>query len=543
MSQFKHNHRNLVSSRHFIIIGLWLIAQSLTIIHAQEQTPSEISFAVIGDFGNTGVNAHAVSLLINNWIPDFIITIGDNAYGDHDIDDQIGAHYSQYIGDYAGNYGDGSETNRFFPVLGNHDYSDGGGLEAYESYFTLPGKGISSSESSNNERYYDFIMDDIHFFVVNSNSDEPDGVADDSIQAHWLQNIMSISPYQWKVVLLHHSPFSSDATHGGTSISRWPFEAWGADAVLSGHAHTYERIMRDDNNDGYEIPYFVVGNSGRSLHEFTPDPKDWAGGSQVRYNAHYGALLVKASSKRLTFEGWSLESGSTLVDSYTIYQSENCTQMYNDLGFIDGQVNKNITFFTSTSGNSEFLNEGNLVHYESGNPSEVVLKVIGGHYNVNRSQATSDLKGDAAHIFEGRIDPSGTLTYHNDRDKYIVYLFAELDTNTEYTVVFYTNYNGFSSVLWERASLVSIMGAESFINKSTSALDNTDLPVFSGLLDSSTRYPANNPDGQVVRFDNIHPGEDNTFALVVAWDGIDNTQSEGYYGLYGNALMLEACKI
>ena len=39
---------------------------------------------------------------------------------------------------------------------------------------------------------------------------------------------------------------------------QWPFAAWGADAVLSGHAHAYERIERDG------IVYFVNGLGGRS---------------------------------------------------------------------------------------------------------------------------------------------------------------------------------------------------------------------------------------------------------------------------------------
>jgi hypothetical protein len=43
--------------------------------------------------------------------------------------------------------------------LGNHGYSDGGGISVYLNYFTVP----------NNERYYDKIIGDVHLFVININ--------------------------------------------------------------------------------------------------------------------------------------------------------------------------------------------------------------------------------------------------------------------------------------------------------------------------------------------------------------------------------------
>jgi hypothetical protein len=68
------------------------------------------------------------------------------------------------------------------------------------------------------------------------------------------------------IVACHHPPASIDASHGGSSgladdidsASRaagfWP------DAVLSGHAHLYQRFTR--RVDGREIPYVVAGSGG-----------------------------------------------------------------------------------------------------------------------------------------------------------------------------------------------------------------------------------------------------------------------------------------
>jgi len=68
------------------------------------------------------------------------------------------------------------------------------------------------------------------------------------------------------IIACHHPPASVDAKHGGGSgladdidaASRaagfWP------DAVLSGHAHLYQRFTR--RVDGREIPYIVAGSGG-----------------------------------------------------------------------------------------------------------------------------------------------------------------------------------------------------------------------------------------------------------------------------------------
>ena len=53
--------------------------------------------------------------------PDAVVTVGDNAYGSAGQDTAVGQYYHSFIGGYAGAYGAGSPTNRFFPALGNHD--------------------------------------------------------------------------------------------------------------------------------------------------------------------------------------------------------------------------------------------------------------------------------------------------------------------------------------------------------------------------------------------------------------------------------------
>ena len=109
-----------------------------------------LRFAVIGDFGSGSAYEAAVANLVKSWNPVFIVAVGDDRYGARDYDAAVGQFYCDYLKDAeAGVYCSGgtSAVNRFFPALGNHDYSDGGGLAEYLSYFTLPGVGNPGRQS------------------------------------------------------------------------------------------------------------------------------------------------------------------------------------------------------------------------------------------------------------------------------------------------------------------------------------------------------------------------------------------------------------
>ena len=138
----------------------------------------------------------------------------------------------------------------------------------------------------------------------------PDGRSATSTQAIWLQTQLSASAAPWKLITLHHPPYSSSSVHGSEPDLQWPFAAWGATAVLAGHDHTYERIHQDG------ILYFVNGLGGRSIYSLgNPVP-----GSAVRYNLDYGAMRLEASPTCLIFSFYS-RSGS-LIDSVTLYKNE-----------------------------------------------------------------------------------------------------------------------------------------------------------------------------------------------------------------------------
>ena len=260
------------------------------------------TFAVIGDYGEDGGHELAVANMVKGWNPDFIVTVGDNNYDNgyaSTIDQNIGKYFHDYIYPYLGSYGSGSpgNINRFFPVPGNHDWDasslPAGDLTPYLDYFTLP----------NNERYYDFIWGDVHFFMIDSDDREPDGNLETSAQAIWIKDKMENSNSKWKIVILHHAPYSSS---GSSTELQWPFKTWGADAVLAGHKHNYERLTVNG------LVYYVNGLGGKSTQSFSTILSE----SEFRYKDDYGAMLVEATSGNINFSFYS--RSSTLIDSYEI---------------------------------------------------------------------------------------------------------------------------------------------------------------------------------------------------------------------------------
>lgn len=247
-------------------------------------------FAVIGDFGLAGEHEADVADLVKSWQPDFIVTTGDNNYSggsELTIEKNIGQYYSDYIVPcFNCDPGEYPTQNRFFPVPGNHDWKSivcvGDYCRGpYLEYFSLPGDKL----------YYDFIWGSVHFFMLDSNPQEPDGISPDSVQGQWLKERLAASTSDWNVVIAHHPPYSS-GKHGSNEFMQWPFQEWGADIVMSGHDHTYERI------EVVGFPYIVNGLGGKSRYTFGAA----VSGSQIRYNQDFGAMLIEATPQALVLE-------------------------------------------------------------------------------------------------------------------------------------------------------------------------------------------------------------------------------------------------
>ena len=182
----------------------------------------------------------------------------------------------------------------------------------------------------------------VHFFVLDSNPATPygrywqDQVVNDAngvprtikaAQGAWLQQRLAASTAPWKVVLFHHPPYNSGpgAADAQNVLQRWPFQAWGAHAVITGHVHNYERLSMPDANPSNNQPIYgnptipyIVNGAGGFVPEDGFDPGFVINGSLVRV-ADYGAQLVNADANVLSMLYYDING--VLRDTLTLYSN------------------------------------------------------------------------------------------------------------------------------------------------------------------------------------------------------------------------------
>ncbi len=155
------------------------------------------------------------------------------------------------------------------PVSGNHD---GLGVENwFNNMFNLD---TTESVQTKDGVNYSFDYGNIHFAVINTN----DVLSISIPQLTWLENDMKSTDKDWKIVLMHKSPYSlgkdakwPDALYLQKSLTRVVDEC-GVDLVLSGHDHQYIRTKplkaNRVNEDG--AVYILSGTAGAKRYEVRP---------------------------------------------------------------------------------------------------------------------------------------------------------------------------------------------------------------------------------------------------------------------------------
>ncbi|MEL7122025.1 MAG: metallophosphoesterase [Bacteroidota bacterium] len=310
--------------------------------HSPTLSSPDLTFAFVADYGckdgsynRSGFGTYysqveGVADMVKSWSPDFILSGGDDTYGDK-TDRGCATTIAENVGTYYGSYiGPSTSDNRFYPTPGNHDYTSPGGISAWESYFYNP---TSPTNNSGNERYYKFTKGTttggdplIEFFAVNSYKDEPDGIDSNSTQATWLKNNLAISTAKYKIVYTHYPPYASlnaDQTDDSyIKMRKWPFKKWGADLVLSGDQHFYER------NDHKGLTYVVCGVGGYPVLKYISPASQIVAGNRVRLEDEFGALKIDANEEVMRIQFYTVDwarytstvpTTSTLRDEFFLY--------------------------------------------------------------------------------------------------------------------------------------------------------------------------------------------------------------------------------
>ena len=227
------------------------------------QGTQQVHFATVGDFGTGGTMQKEVAQAILANRPQLFVTLGDNAYSsgtEEEFQNNLFAPMAALLSEVP-----------LFPAVGNHEYVTNQAQPYLDNVY------VPTNNAQGSKRYYSFDWGHIHFVSLDSNCAiglaGPDRCTREAQKA-FLEQDLAASKAAWKIVYMHHPPFSSGEHGSQLSIRRdfGPlFEKYGVDVVLTGHDHNYER-SRPMKGDGVAssggIPYLVVGSGGATLRPF-----------------------------------------------------------------------------------------------------------------------------------------------------------------------------------------------------------------------------------------------------------------------------------
>jgi acid phosphatase type 7 len=236
---------------------------------------NEARLIAAGDIASCRSRGDEATALLLDRLEGTIAALGDLAY-EHGTDAEFRQCYAPSWGRHAW---------RTRPALGNHEY----GIQGAAGYFRYFRGAVGRTAG-----YYSYDLGSWHIVVLNSNCRPAGGCAAGSPQERWLRTDLAAHPTRCTLAYAHHPRFSS-GFHGSdrTLVDLWrALYAAGADVVLAGHDHHYERFRpltptgRPDARRG--LRQFVVGTGGRSLRP-TLFPRR---GSEVRHSSSYGVLVL-----------------------------------------------------------------------------------------------------------------------------------------------------------------------------------------------------------------------------------------------------------
>ncbi len=204
----------------------------------------------------------------------WFLALGDLAYPDGSVEDFADCyepHFSRV-------------KDKTLPVVGNHEYYTAGAA-GYVDYFG-PQAGPAD------KLYYSQNLGSWHIIVLNGECWRVGGCGTGDPQYQWLQQDLAANTNSCIMVAWHHAYYTSENPSGDATYMRPYYELLdneGADLLLTGHSHNYERFHRmdaDNNVTSSGIRSFVVGTGGTYQRPF----QFVHNGSAVRNNTTWGVV-------------------------------------------------------------------------------------------------------------------------------------------------------------------------------------------------------------------------------------------------------------
>ncbi len=250
----------------------------------------------IADCAN--VTDEATAALVNQ-IPGQVFTLGDNVYPNGtltEFQNCYGASWGQFLA-------------RTRPVSGNHEYNTANAA-GYFGYF-------GAAAGSPSTGYYSYDVDSHwHVVVLNSECAQVGGCEAGSPQEQWLRADLAANADKNVIAMWHKPLFSSNANNTFMQDIWQALYDFGADIVLNGHAHGYERFAPQTAtgvaNSTYGIKEFVVGTGGESHQAFTQNQPN----TEVRDNVSFGVMKLTLHPSSYDWQFIPIP-GATFTDSGT----------------------------------------------------------------------------------------------------------------------------------------------------------------------------------------------------------------------------------
>ncbi len=256
------------------------------------------------------------NILVNNPF-DAVLALGDIQYECGEL-----ANFQAF---YDKSWGRVKAKTR--PVPGNHEYQTSGclsgttaGAGGYFNYFGDAATPLQPGCRVRCRGYYSFNLGAWHLIALNSNCGKAGGCGAGSPQETWLRADLGATAQSCILAYWHHPRYASK---GGASTAVQPLWAAlydaGADLVLTGHSHNYERFARlgrgtagtvEPTLDPNGMRQIVVGTGGRSHHGFGTIRT----GSEVRNKTAFGVLKVGLHAGSYDWQ-FLPEAGQTFTDA------------------------------------------------------------------------------------------------------------------------------------------------------------------------------------------------------------------------------------
>jgi acid phosphatase type 7 len=232
----------------------------------------------------------------------FVFTAGDGAYDDGTT--------KQYADCYAPTWGRLLDRT-ILPAAGNHDWNTKGAA-GYLGYF-------GAAAAPDGVTWYSKDLGTWHVIVLDSDCDLVGGCDAGSPQGRWLAHDLAASTAHCTLAIWHQPRFSSGEHGDDAQVA--PFwtmlYAAGAELIVNGHDHDYERFAPQDPAAREVRPTgireIVVGTGGAVLRQF----HNLAANSEFRLAGSWGVLRLTLHPANYDWEflpvdGDIADSGSAL---------------------------------------------------------------------------------------------------------------------------------------------------------------------------------------------------------------------------------------